>query len=87
MGRKKNWTEIQSFQIESFSDNFIFIDAGYESKSGLNEMNDAGAVNEAHGEDLAFKPLCLPIHSAGSIHLEDLDFGHKLNNGVCFLPR
>ena len=24
---KKNWTEIQFFQIESFADNFIFIDS------------------------------------------------------------
>ena len=49
-------------------------------------MDTAGAVDKAYGEDFAFKPFRLPVHPAGSAHLEDLDFGHKLNYGVGFLP-
>ena len=66
--------------------NLIFIDAGNECKSGLNEMNLSGGVNEAHGEDLAFKPFRLPVHPAGCVHLEDLDSGSTLNDSVGFLP-
>ena len=47
--------------------NLIFIDAGNECKSSFNEVNLSGGVYEAHGEDLAFKPFRLPVHSAGSI--------------------
>jgi len=82
-GEKKKG--IGPFSITLFH-NLIFIDAGNECKSGLNEMNLSGGVNEAHGEDLAFKPFRLPVHPAGCVHLEDFDFGHKLNYGVGFLP-
>ena len=61
--------------------NLIFIDPGYQCKSSLNEMDTAGAVDKAYGEDFAFKPFRLPVHSAGSIHPEDLDFGSSLNHG------
>ena len=48
-------------------------------------MDTAGAVDKAYGEDFAFESFRLPVHSAGGVHLEDLDFGHKLNYGVGFL--
>ena len=35
----------------------------------------AGGVYEAHGEDISFESLCLPVHSAGSIHLYDPYYG------------
>ena len=35
MGRKENWTWIQSFQIESFAVNFIFIDIGEDRDTGF----------------------------------------------------
>ena len=47
MGRKKNWTEIQSFQIETFADNFIFIDTGNQCDAGFFEVNLSGEVYEA----------------------------------------
>ena len=33
-----------------------------------------------YGEYLSFEPLCLPVHSAGSIYLDDPDFGSALNH-------
>ena len=63
--------------------NLKFIDAGYESKPGLNEMNDAGAVNEAHGEDFSFKSFRLPVHSAGSI-IQKVRMGPRCIFGAFF---
>ena len=45
MGRKKNWTEIQFFQIESFADNFILIYTGDECKSGFFQVNLSGRID------------------------------------------
>ena len=47
--------------------NLIFIDTGDKSDAGFFKVNLAGGVNEAHGEDFPFKPLCLPVHSAGRL--------------------
>ena len=41
-------------------------------------MNLPGAINVTHGEDLTFDPFRLPVHSSGSVQLEDLDFGTSL---------
>ena len=60
--------------------NLIFIDAGYKCDAGFFEVNLSGGVYEAHGEDYSFKSLCLPVHSAGSVHLHDSDFGSALNH-------
>ena len=59
--------------------NLIFIDAGYQCKSGFNEVNLPGAINVTHGEDLTFDPFRLPVHPAGCVHFEDFDFGSMLN--------
>ena len=67
------------FSIALFH-NLIFIDAGNECKSGFNKMYHSGGVYEAHGEDFSFEPFCLPVHSAGSIHLHDPYFGSALNH-------
>ena len=60
--------------------NLIFIDTGDKCKSGFFEVNLAGGVNEAHGEDFPFKPLCLPVHSSGCVYLYDSDLGSALNH-------
>ena len=60
--------------------NLIFIDAGEECDTGFFEVNLSGGVYEAHGEDFSFKSFCLPVHSAGCVHLNDLDFGSALNH-------
>ena len=60
--------------------NLIFIDAGNQCKSGFFQMDLSGGVYEAHGEDFSFEPLCLPVHSAGSVHLYDPDLGSALNH-------
>jgi hypothetical protein len=36
-------------------------------------VNLSGGVYEAHGEDFSFEPLCLPVHSAGSVFLDDTE--------------
>ena len=51
--------------------NLILIDTGYKGKAGFFEMNLSGGVYEAHGEDFSFESLCLPVHTAGSIYLND----------------
>ena len=56
------------FSITLFH-NLIFIDTGNQCDSGFFEVNLAGGVYEAHGEDFSFKSFCLPVHSAGSVHL------------------
>ena len=48
--------------------------------ASLFEVNLSGGVYEAHGEDFSLEPLSLPVHSDGSIHLHDLDFGSTLNH-------
>ena len=48
--------------------NLKFIDAGEECDAGFFEVNLAGGVYEAHGEDFSFEPFCLPVHSAGRGH-------------------
>ena len=58
----------------------IFIDAGNQCKSGFFQVNLSGGVYEAHGEDFSFEPFRLPVHSAGCVHFEDLDFGSTLNH-------
>ena len=40
----------------------------------------SGGVYEAHGEDFSFEPFCLPVHSAGSVHLHDPNPGSALNH-------
>ena len=51
-----------------------------ECNAGFFEVNLSGGVYEAHGEDFSFKSFCLPVHSAGCVHLNDLDFGSALNH-------
>ena len=48
-----------------------------QCKSGLNEVNLAGGVNDVHGEDFSFEPFC---------HLRDFEFLAGNNNG-CFCSR
>ena len=60
--------------------NLIFIDTREECDAGFFQVNLSGAVDKAHGEDLAFEPLRLSVHSAGSVHLHDADFGTTLNH-------
>ena len=54
------------FSIALFH-NLIFIDTGNQCKSGFFEVNQAGGVYEAHGEDFSFESFCLPVHSAGPV--------------------
>ena len=60
--------------------NLIFIDTGDECDSSFFKVNLAGGVYKAHGEDFSFEPFRLPVHSAGCVHLNDLDFGSALNH-------
>ena len=39
-----------------------------EEPNSFFEVNLPGRVNEANGEDLTFKPFCLPLHFASSVH-------------------
>ena len=70
LAKKKDWYDGQSFSFILLH-NLIFIDAGEECDACLFQMDLSGGVYEAHGEDFSFEPLCLPVHSAGSIHLEE----------------
>jgi hypothetical protein len=36
-------------------------------------MDLPGAINVTHGEDFSFEPLSLPVHSAGSVFLDDTE--------------
>ena len=54
------------FSIALFH-NLIFVDTGDKCKSGLFEVNQAGGVYEAHGEDFSFEPFRQPVHSAGKV--------------------
>ena len=48
--------------------NLIFIDTGYKGKAGFFEVNLAGGVNQAYGEDFSFEPFaCQSIPPAVSI--------------------
>ena len=60
--------------------NLIFVDTRYHRNSGFLKVNLAGGVYEAHGEDFSFEPLCLPVHTAGCVHLNDSDPGSALNH-------
>ena len=60
--------------------NIILVHSRNQSKPGFFEVDLSGAVYEAHGEDFSLEPLSLPVHSDGSIHLHDLDFGSTLNH-------
>ena len=80
-GKKKELdTGIQFFQIESFAVNFIFIDTWNKCDAGFFEVYLSGGVYEPHVKNFSFEPLCLPVHSAGSIHLYDPYFGSALNH-------
>ncbi len=54
------------FSIALFH-NLIFVDTGDKCKSGFFEVNQAGGVYEAHGEDFSFESFCLPVHPAGGL--------------------
>ena len=76
--RKRTGASSNPFSI-ALLHNLIFIHTRNQGKSGLFEVNLAGGVYEAHGEDFSFEPLCLPVHSAGSVQLHDSDFESALN--------
>ena len=69
-GKEKDWYDSQSFSFILLH-NLIFIDAGEECDAGLFQMDLPGAINVTHGEDFSFKSFSLPVHSAGSVFLDD----------------
>ena len=60
--------------------NLILVYTRDECDTGLFEVNLMLAVDVTDGEDLTVELSCLPVHSAGSIHLHDSDFGAALNH-------
>ena len=67
--------------------NLIFIHTGEECDTRLFQMDLSGGINEAYGEDFSFEPLCLPVHSAGCVHLNDSDPGSALNHHLSTVPK
>ena len=47
--------------------NLIFIDTRDKCDTGSFEVNLAGAVDVADGEDFSFESFCLPVHPAGGL--------------------
>ena len=71
MSEYKNPDSLVPFPI-ALLHNLIFIDTGEECDAGFFEVNLSGGVYEAHGEDFSFEPLCLPVHTAGSIQFRTI---------------
>ena len=67
--------------------NLILVYTRDECDTGLFEVNLMLAVDVADGEDLTVELSCLPVHSAGSIHLDDPDFGSAFNHHLNTVPK